>query len=89
MKHIVKRRGHKEPFDEKKIYASCYAACLSAHLNHVEAEKICAKVAGEIQKWVAAKDEVTSHEIFLQTAKTIKKHHREAAFMYATHRDIS
>jgi transcriptional regulator NrdR family protein len=89
VKHIVKRRGHKEAFDEKKIYASCYAACLSAHLNHLQAEKICATVTRDIAKWIRKKKEVTSHQIFLETAKSIKKHHREAAFMYATHRDIS
>ncbi len=89
MQHIVKRRGHKEKFDERKVYASCYAACLSAHLTHPQAEKICKRVTTDIKQWIAKKKAVTSHEIFLETANLIKKHNKNAAFMYATHRDIS
>ena len=89
MQHIVKRWGHKERFDERKVYASCYAACLSAHMEHEKAEKICKKVTSEVKKWITKKKAVTSHEIFLQVAGTIKKHNKNAAFMYATHRDIS
>ena len=87
-RRIVKRRGHIERFDERKVYASCYAACLSAHIPHPKAEKICEKVAVGVKKWAEKKHAVTSHEIFLKTASLIKKHHKEAAFMYATHRDI-
>ena len=89
MKHIVKRKGHKEYFDERKIYASCYAACLSAHMRHQHAEKVCEKVVRDMKKWISTKKEVTSAHIFLETAKLIKKHDKNAAFMYATHRDIS
>jgi transcriptional regulator NrdR family protein len=89
MQHIVKRKGNKERFDERKVYASCYAACLSTHMQHQEAEKICRKVTSEVKKWITKKKVVTSHQIFLQVASTIKKHHKNAAFMYATHRDIS
>ena len=89
MKHIVKRKGHTERFDERKVYASCYAACLSAHMHHHHAEKVCEKVVVGIKKWIATKKEVTSSHIFLETAKLIRKHDKNAAFMYATHRDIS
>ena len=44
---IVKRRGHVEEFDERKVYGSCYAACLSSHVPHIEAEKVCEKVSKE------------------------------------------
>ena len=86
---IVKRRGHEEEFDEKKVYASCYAACLSAHVEHMKAEKISEKVCKEVKKWVLKKKQVDSTEIFEEIANVMRKHNENAAFMYATHRDIS
>ncbi len=43
---IVKRKGHTEEFDEKKVYGSVYAACASAHYD----EPNCEKHADEITK---------------------------------------
>ena len=88
-KHIVKRRGHTERFDERKVYASCYAACLASHVPHQEAERICAKVSKEVKSWIRTKKTVTSDQIFRETGKVMGKHHKDAAFMYRTHRDIS
>ena len=88
-KHLVKRKGHLEPFDERKVYASCYAACLSSHIHHVHAEKICEKISLDIKRWIAQKKRVTSNDIFLETAKRMRKYNKNASFMYATHRDIS
>ena len=86
---IVKRRGHKEKFDERKVYASCYAACLSSHLNRNYTEKICEVVTKYIKAWVKTKKEVSSTHIFKMVEKTLKKYNKDAAFMYKTHRDIS
>ncbi len=86
---IVKRKGHTEEFDERKVYASCYAACLSAHMKPEEAEKVCEKVCKEIKKWVNDKPSVTSKQIHTETAKAIRKHDKNAAFMYETHKDIA
>ena len=88
-KHLVKRAGHVHLFDERKVYASCYAACLSSHVEHKESEKICEKVSKEIKKWVKSKKLVTSDQIFRETGKIMKRHNKNAAFMYLTHRDIS
>ena len=86
---IVKRKGHSEEFDERKVYASCYAACLSSHVPHIDAEKICEKVAREIKFWARKKKAVKSEDIFKKVIAAIKKHNKDAAFMYETHRDIS
>ena len=86
---IVKRRGHQEEFDDRKIYASCYAACLNAQIEHTTAEKICEKVSKELKTWARKKKMVDSSEIFKKTIATMKKHDKDAAFMYETHRDIS
>jgi len=51
MTHIVKRKGHKQEFDERKLYASVYAACLSAHVDKEEVEATANLVCREIKKW--------------------------------------
>ena len=86
---IVKRKGHAEEFDERKVYASCYAACLSSHIEHTVAEKICEKVSKEIKTWARKKKTVDSSAIFNKVIAAMKKHNKDAAFMYETHRDIS
>jgi transcriptional regulator NrdR family protein len=86
---IVKRHGHQERFDGKKVYASCYAACLSAHVPKQKAEEISAKVEREVKKLLSAKVCVSSTVIFNTIARTLAKHEKNAGFMYKTHRDIS
>lgn len=87
--HIIKRHGHKQEFDERKLYASIYAACLSAHVDKQEAEATANLVVREIKKWMQKKGEISSDEIFKQASKELMHLNREAAFMYTTHRDIS
>ncbi len=89
MKHIVKRKGHEEHFDERKVYASTFAACLNVHMKKTEAEKCADTVTGEIKKWIKKRDEVTSSDIFMEIIKALKKVNEDAAFMYETHRDIN
>lgn len=87
--HIVKRKGHKEPYDERKVYGSCYFACRNAHLSEQESERIANKVAAAITKWVMKRRMVTSDEIFKNLVFALKKYNEDAAFLYETHRDIS
>ena len=86
---IIKRKGDTEEFDDRKVYASCYAACLSSHVPHIDAEKICEKVSKEIRAWARKKKMVSSDEIFSKVIAAMKKHNKDAAFMYETHGDIS
>ena len=89
MTHIVKRRGHKEQFDERKVYASVYAACLASHTSQEEAEATADLVAREVKIWIDKKEEVTSDAIFNKAWEELKHLNKDAAFMYKTHRDIS
>lgn len=89
MTHIVKRRGHKQKFDESKLHASIYAACLSAHINKEEAAAISNLVVREIKKWIDNKKEVTSDAIFKLVGEELNHLNQDAALMYTTHRDIS
>ena len=87
-RHIVKRHGHKEKFDERKIYASVYEASHVARLSTKQAEKIASNVSDYLKKWVEKKDSVNAKEIHRETVRELKKHHVEVAFMYETHKDI-
>jgi transcriptional regulator NrdR family protein len=89
MKCTIKRRGHEEKFDERKVYASCYAACLSAGIEHIESEKICEKVSRDVKKWIKEKTRTSSDQIFKKTKTLMKKYDKKASFMYETHRDIN
>lgn len=89
MIHVVKRRGHKEDFDERKVYASAYAACLNVHMGEQEAERMAALVSQEAKDWIREKEEVSSQEIFDFVIKALRNKNENAAFMYETHRDIS
>ena len=89
MTHIVKRRGHLQEFDERKIYGSVYAACLASHTDEEMAEATANLVTKEMKKWVGDKNQVTSQEIFEKVSDELEHLNKEAAFMYKTHRDVS
>lgn len=87
--HIVKRKGQNQDFDERKLYASVYAACLSAHEHPEGAEATANLVCREIKNWMKDKDDVTSDQIFEEAARELKHLNKDAALMYQTHRDLS
>ena len=86
---IVKRAGHTELYDERKVYGSCFFACRNAHLSKKESEEMSNKVCKAVTKWIKTKKIVSSNEIFRMLIKELKKHNEDAAFLYETHRDIS
>ncbi|MBS3067336.1 hypothetical protein J4450_01425 [Candidatus Micrarchaeota archaeon] len=86
---VVKRRGHSEPFDEKKTYGSVYAACSNCDLHEKECEKLAEQVLDELKKALAGKKEINSTEIFGLVISILAKYHEDAAMMYELHRDIS
>ena len=87
--HIVKRKGHLERFDARKVYASVYAACMSCHMRHELAEDVAEKVSNEITAWIRGKKSLSSHQIFREVIKILKEYSEDASFMYETHRDLS
>ncbi len=89
MIHIVKRKGLKQKFDERKLYASVFAACRSAHCGDEESEATANLVTREVKKGLDKKKEVSSNEIFKQAGDELGHLNKDAAFMYKTHRDIS
>lgn len=87
-RHVVKRHGRHEKFDERKVYASVYESAHAAQVTTKQAEKIAEKTTEQIKKWIEKKDRINSHEIHTEIARALKKHDMDVAFMYETHKDI-
>ena len=89
MEHIVKRKGHREPFDARKIYASVFAACMVLRMKDEEGELIAHMVSDEVERDLKAVIQMESHKIHALVTKSLKKYNSDAAYIYDTHRDIS
>lgn len=88
MEHIVKRKGHKERYDERKVYASIFAACMSLRMSDEEAETISHIVSEGVSKEFGNVHEISAHAIHKFVSDSLKKHNKDVAYMYETHRDI-
>jgi transcriptional regulator NrdR family protein len=86
MKHIVKRGGRTETYDERKVYASVYAACVSVRETPETAELIADRVSKDITTWLQQKSEVSSRDIRANTGRLLQNLNEHAAFMYTHHR---
>ncbi len=89
MKHIVKRAGHNETYDQKKVYASVYAACLAVRAQASDAELIAEEVVKDIEKWISDKHQINSHQIAREVTRSLRLYNSDAAYLYEHHRDIS
>ena len=87
--HIVKRKGHTEVYDERKLYASIYASCMAVRETDEASELIADRVVKELAGWINDKPEVTSHEIRIHAAHHLKAYHPDAAQIYLHQRNIS
>jgi len=86
---IIKRRGHRENYDERKVYGSVYAACLAAGESETSAEKISSAVAKQVTRSIAEWKVTKSDQIFRQVIVELGKLSPKAVFLYETHRDLS
>lgn len=89
MKLIVKRQGHTEAYDSKKIYASVYSAVLSVRGPAATAELVAQEVTDGISDWVKNKHEVTSNDIRRVAAEHLRLLNPDAAHIYKNHRKYS
>ncbi|TAL55020.1 MAG: hypothetical protein EPN86_03550 [Nanoarchaeota archaeon] len=86
-KTVIKRKGDEEDYDEKKVYASCYAAALDAHYTEKEAEKLAIEVTAKINTWIKSKKQTSSSEIRHQIIISIPD--SAVALLYKHHLDAS
>ena len=88
VKHIVKRAGHTEDYDTRKLYASIYSSCLSVRVPVGEAELVADRVTGEVEKCLKGKIEITSGDIFRRALQHLRAYNQDAAYMYEHHYSI-
>ena len=88
---VVKRGKNSQchPYDERKVYGSVYSACYIVLLNHRACEEIAHSISQKVTQFVEKKKTVTSTWIFNHVVQLLKKHNKNAAFMYETHRDLA
>jgi transcriptional regulator NrdR family protein len=87
--HVVKRKGHTEQYDERKLYASIYAACLAVRETHETSEMIAERVTKEINEWLMKKHEITSHDIRVHAAHHLTAYQPDAGWLYLHQRNLS
>lgn len=87
--HIVKRGGHTEPYDERKLYGSIYSSCIAVREPAATAELVAAKVCEDIAAWLGNKHEVTSADIRRMAATALHAYNQDAAWIYRHHRNVN
>jgi transcriptional regulator NrdR family protein len=87
MAAVVKRRGKSEPFDEKKLYSSVFAACKECKMGEKESDALAWKIVDEVKKFLKGKADVNSTEIFGLVIQKLARENEPVAFMYQTHRE--
>lgn len=85
-KHIVKRKGHRESYDERKVYASVYAASLNCHYSKQKSKKIAKEIMKKVTSWIKNKSSIDSAKIREQVIKSLKDKH--VTLMYKHHLDL-
>ncbi len=83
---VVKRKGHIEHYDEKKVYASVYAAALNCHYTEKQSEKVALRLMKKINAWVEGRTVVHSNEIKEHIISLLDD--KDVALMYKHHLDI-
>jgi len=86
VRHIVKRHGHEEIYDSRKVYASVYASALNCHYSESASEFIAERVTSHVDKWIATKTAVSSEDIRECILKNIND--ADIALMYKHHLDL-
>jgi transcriptional regulator NrdR family protein len=88
---ICNRRGEKEEFDQRKLYASIYYPAREDEYSEKEAEELAEEVAEQVAEWIGEHEDnvVTSKEIRDKTKELLEERDDGVAFLYDTHLDIN
>ncbi len=90
-KCVIKRKGHSEKYDERKVYASVYAAALNCEHKEELAEKLAKNVMKKVNIWFKKSSKhkacISSNEIRDIIIKNIKD--GDVKLMYKHHLDLS
>ena len=87
-KCVIKRKGHEEVYDEKKVFTSIYAAALNCQYSDKKAKKMAEKVAKKISLWIKkSKKCIDSKEIREKVMELLEDD--DVILMYKHHLDLS
>jgi len=89
MNIIKHRKGKAEKYDENKVHNSVKNSCYVVKLADKECKRIATEVTKKITAFVRKKKKVGSVTLAKEVAKELKKHDKDAGFMYETHMDVS
>ena len=85
----IKRHGHAEKFDERKLYASVFAAALNCHLSDEESEHIANEVSQDLIVLIRNNKHTNTKFIKEEIIKSLNtRGNKEIATMYKHHLDI-
>lgn len=79
---VVKRKGRKEKFDERKVYASVYSVCMSKYMNALKCENLANKITKIVSRWLKNKQEISSTEIRKKIRLELRKQGRDLVYHY-------
>jgi transcriptional regulator NrdR family protein len=86
---ILKRTpGTSEPYNERKLFASIKAVCLSAHRPDGEADDTASRICKDLRPWLNAKQEITSLDIRAHAYRQLLTLSPKAAAIYKRRRRI-
>jgi len=83
---IVKRRGHTENYDERKVYASVYAAALCCHYTETQSERIANAVTSSVTQ--SAKKHRVLQSSMIRAIVLDHITDKEVKLMYKHHLDV-
>lgn len=89
VRHVVKRRGHTEPYDREKLHASICAVSLAAGEVFWDVHLLAEEAIEEVEAWLETKYEVTSNDIRRVTAEALAKNSEDAAVLYRAQRILN
>lgn len=77
-----------EPFQERKLYESIHAACLSASAQIGVAEITAKRICQDVLPWLRHKNEITTTDLRYKAASFLQLYNPDAAYVYLHHRII-
>lgn len=86
--YIVKRKGHPQAYDEKKVYGSVYSAILNCDYSEVVAEKGAEKIMKIVNSWIKKNPITNSVEIADKIEDELNKIDPDFAVVYKYHLDL-
>lgn len=85
MSIVVKRKRKREKFDERKVYASVYAACASAQYSEKKCEKTAEEICKKVKTFIRNKKQIGSYDIRKKITDLLRKKSKELAYYYEEH----